>query len=127
MRVDRGRHALSDQVAALAQRARLGCSFFPSEARSALCQTLPHGARGKRAATFRIDIRIVEQAKGDRVDSRGVCKLIQSTLQRKMTQCLVWRPQCRRSVAIYMNDLVIGRDSARCSPKRAGTERSIFD
>src|SRR5579864_2611424 len=127
MCVDRPRHALPDQVAAIAHRARLGCSFLPAESRSALYQTLAHGARGKATATLRIDVRIIEQANGYWIDSRGVSKLIQSALKRKMTERLMRRSKRGRGVAIHMRDFVIGRDSAACSPKRPRTERRVFD
>src|SRR6266576_2353060 len=86
MCIDRARHTLPDQVPAIAHRARLRGSFLPAEPRRALYQALAHGARGKGTATLRIDVRIVEQANGYWIDSRGVSKLIQSALKRKMTE-----------------------------------------
>ena len=127
MCVDRARHTLPDQVPAIAHRARLRGSLLPAEPRRALYQALAHGARGKGTATLRIDVRIVEQANGYWIDSRGVSKLIQSALKRKMTERLMRCSKRGRGVAIHMRDFVIGRDSAACSPKRPGTERRVLD
>src|SRR5438132_720016 len=107
MCVDRARHTLPDQVAAIAHRARLGCPSLPTESRSALYQTLAHGACGKGTATFRIDVRIVDQANRHRIDSSGVRKLIQSALKGKMTERLMRRSKRGRGVAIHTRDFVI--------------------
>src|ERR1700747_1605673 len=127
MCVDRARHTLPDHVAAVAHRARLGCSILPAEPRSALYQALAHGACGKWTATLRVDVRIVEQANSYRIDSCGVSKLVQCALQRKMTERFMRRSKRRRGVAIDMRDFVIGRDSAICGPKRPGTKRRVLN
>src|ERR1700746_4024733 len=118
MSVDRTCHALSDQVAAIAHRARIARPFRPSEPRCPLDQTPAHLARGKWTAAFRIDFCVVEQANIDRIDPYGVREFIQGAFKREMPERLVWRSERGGCVPVNVGDFVISRNPSSGSPKR---------
>ena len=121
MRVDRSRHPLADQVAAVAHRARLGRPLVPAETRTAFRQAFAHRARGEWTAAERVGFGVVEQAQRDRIDAGRVGQFIHRALEREMAERLVRRAHRGRRVAVYMHDLVVRRDSRRRPPTNVET------
>ena len=127
MRVDRTRHPLPDQVAAVPHRAWLGRSLIPAEARRACREARAHGARGEGAAAVRVDLGVVEQPQRDGIDAGRVGELVHGTLEREMPERLVGRAHRGRRIAIHMDDLVVRRDAPAGRPQRARDQRRILD
>ena len=127
VRVDRRRHTLSDEVAAVAHRARLRRPLVPAEARRSFCQAFAQSARREGSAAVRIDVGVIAQAQLDRIDAGRVRQLVHGALERKMALRLHGRPQHDGRVAVHVDDLVARGDSAAGTPQMAAGHRGIFD
>ncbi len=110
-RKSRGAHAPADQHAGIVARlSRRERAFRPAEALGALGIAFAQGFRGERLAGNRLDVGIVLEAEGKRIDPCGPGRFIDGAFQRNRTGGLAGRTHEQRRAGIDPDGLVRGRD-----------------